>query len=124
IDANFCLKRHAVSSNETDPSLSRGWAYFVEEKSYKSYILDRIGDIQEKSTCLNHNAMNMAETKSSQGLAATGVGIVDCMCHNMKHPNGVGDLQKGEKYLNMDYLFFSSLRHLMVDALNMSYDIA
>ncbi|KAG2365204.1 hypothetical protein BDR07DRAFT_1449868 [Suillus spraguei] len=125
IDANFCLKRRAVSSDETDPSLSQGWAYFVEEKSYKSYILDRIGDIQEKSTCSNHNAMNMAETKLSQGLAAMGVGTVDCARHNMKRPNGVGDLQKGEKcYLNMDYLFFSSLRHSTVDALNVSYDIA
>ncbi|KAG1847579.1 hypothetical protein F4604DRAFT_1883995 [Suillus subluteus] len=133
IDANFRLKRHAVSSDETDPSLSQGWAYFVEEKSYKSYILDRIGDVQEmpsdhsnlqKSTCSNHNAVNMAETKSSQGLAAMGVGTVDCARHNMKRPNGVGDLQKGEKYLNMDYLFFSSLRHSMVDALNVSYDIA
>ncbi|KAG2127505.1 hypothetical protein DEU56DRAFT_872776 [Suillus clintonianus] len=124
IDANFRLKRRAVSSDETDPSLSQGWAYFIEEKSYKSYILDRIGDVQEKSTCSNHNAVNMAETKSSQGLAATGVGTVDCARHNMKRPNGVGDLQKGEKYLNMDYLFFSSLRHSTVDALNVSYDIA
>ncbi|KAG2356874.1 hypothetical protein BDR07DRAFT_1453293 [Suillus spraguei] len=97
IDANFRLKRRAVSSDETDPSLSQGWAYFVEEKSYKSDILDRIGDIQEKSTCSNHNAVNMAETKSSQGLAAMGVGTVDCARHNMKRPNGVGDLQKGEK---------------------------
>ncbi|KAG2358779.1 hypothetical protein BDR07DRAFT_1452576 [Suillus spraguei] len=97
IDANFCLKRRAMSSDKTDPSLSQGWAYFIEEKSYKSYILDRIGDIQEKSTCSNHNAVNMAETKSSQGLAATGVGTVDCARHNIKRPNGVGDLQKGEK---------------------------
>ncbi|KAG2030871.1 hypothetical protein BDR03DRAFT_936546 [Suillus americanus] len=124
IDANFHLKRRAVSSDETDPGLSRGWAYFIEETSYKSYILDRIGDVQEKSTCSNHNTMNMAETKLSQGLAAIGVGTVDCAHHNMKRPNGVSDLQKGEKYLNIDYLFFSTLRHLMVDVLNMSYDIA
>ncbi|KAG2342079.1 hypothetical protein BDR05DRAFT_976730 [Suillus weaverae] len=124
IDANFHLKRRTVSSDETDPSLSRGWAYFVEERSYKSYISDRAGDVQEKSTCSNHNAVNMAETKSSQGLAAMGVGTIDCACHNMKCPNGVGNLQKGEKYLNMDYLFFLSLRHSTVDVLNVSYDIA
>ncbi|KAG2107192.1 uncharacterized protein F5147DRAFT_746009 [Suillus discolor] len=117
IDANFHLKRRAVSSDETNPSLSR-------ETSYKSYISDRAGDVQEKSTCSSHNAMNMAETKLSQGLAATGVGTVDCARHNMKCPNGVGDLQKGEKYLNMDYLFFSTLRHSTVDILNVSYDIA
>ncbi|KAG1727454.1 uncharacterized protein EDB91DRAFT_1239524 [Suillus paluster] len=48
-----------------------------------------------KSTCSSHNAVNMADTKVSQGLAATGV---------------VGDLQKGERYTNMDFLFFSTLR--------------
>lgn len=42
--------------------------------------------------------MNMAETKSSQGLVAIGLGTTDCACHNMKLPNGVGDLQKGERY--------------------------
>lgn len=39
----------------------------------------------------------MADTKASQGLAATGVGTIDCAQHNMKLPNGVGDLQKGER---------------------------
>ncbi|KAJ7683477.1 hypothetical protein B0H14DRAFT_2422415 [Mycena olivaceomarginata] len=29
--------------------------------------------------------------------------------HNMKHPNGVGDLQKGERYINMDYMLWNSL---------------
>ncbi|KAG2345649.1 hypothetical protein BDR05DRAFT_1013616 [Suillus weaverae] len=110
IDANFCLKRCA--------------AYFMEESSYKSHILDRAGETQEKSTCSSHNAVNMADTKLSQGLAAMGVGMVDCAWHNMKRPNGVGDLQKGEKYMNMDYLFFSTLQHSVLDILNVSYDIA
>lgn len=47
IDANFRLKRRVVSSDEIDPSLSRGWAYFVEEASYKSHISDRAEDTQE-----------------------------------------------------------------------------
>ncbi|KAG2362627.1 hypothetical protein BDR07DRAFT_1451060 [Suillus spraguei] len=105
IDANFHLKRHV-------------------EASYKSHISDRVEDTQEKSTCSSHNTVNMADTKLSQGLAAMGVGTVDCARHNMKCSNGVGDLQKGEKYLNMDYLFFSTLRHSTVDILNVSYDIA
>jgi hypothetical protein len=57
-----------------------------------------MGHTLQKSTCSSHNAVNMAETRfKSQGLAATGVGTVDCARHNMKRPNGVGDLQKGEK---------------------------
>jgi hypothetical protein len=53
----------------------------------------------QKSTCASHNTVNMAEVKSSLGLAATGLGTIDCARHNMKLPNGVGDLQKGERYV-------------------------
>ncbi|KAH7918389.1 hypothetical protein BV22DRAFT_1024674 [Leucogyrophana mollusca] len=124
IDANFRLKRKAVSKDSVDPGLSRGWAYFVEELAYKTHLLERIDELQEKSTCSSHSAVDMADTKSSRGLAATGVGTIDCARHNMKLPAGVGDLQKGEKYVNMDYLFFSALKHSSVTVLNVSYDIA
>ncbi|KAG1809165.1 uncharacterized protein BJ212DRAFT_1302728 [Suillus subaureus] len=66
----------------------------------------------------------MADTKSSRGLAATGVGTMDCAHHDMKLANDVGDLQKGEKYLNMDYLIFSALaRFSTLSTINFSYDI-
>ncbi|KAG1794813.1 uncharacterized protein HD556DRAFT_1474044, partial [Suillus plorans] len=124
IDANFRLKRKAVSSDSVDPSLSRGWGYFVKDKAYKDFLHSSADSVQEKSTCSSHNAVNMADTKSNRGLATTGLGTVDCARHNMKLPNAVGDLQKGERYINMDYLFFSALRHTVLDTLNVSYDIA
>ncbi|KIJ60877.1 hypothetical protein HYDPIDRAFT_116748 [Hydnomerulius pinastri MD-312] len=124
IDANFRLKRKNVSSDEADPALGSGWAYFVEEREYKSYLAARVSDVQEKSTCSGHTAVNLADTKASRGLAATGVGTVDCSRHGFKLPHGVGDLQKGEKYVNMDYLFFSALRNYPVKAFFVSYDIA
>ncbi|KAG1893939.1 uncharacterized protein F5891DRAFT_1131100 [Suillus fuscotomentosus] len=105
IDANFCLKRKAVSSDWVDPGSNTGWAYFVDEREYKSYLNDQC------STCVSHNAINMADTKSSHGLAATEVGTMDCAQHDMKRPNGVGDLQKGEN-------------NVIVPVLNVSYDIA
>ncbi|KAG2113416.1 uncharacterized protein F5147DRAFT_744141 [Suillus discolor] len=105
------------------PDWKEGWSYFVEEK-FKSHLKEHLSETQEKSSCSNHNAVNMAETKLSQGLAATGVGTVDCARHNFKHPNGIGDLQKGEKYINMDYLFFSTLRNNCLNILNVSYDIS
>ncbi|KAG1806398.1 uncharacterized protein HD556DRAFT_1428520 [Suillus plorans] len=98
IDANFRLKRKAVSSDERDPSLNAGSAYFVEGCEYKTYLAERIAVPQEWSMCVSHNAVNMADTKSSRGLAATGVGTVDCAQYEMKLAHGVGDLQKGEKY--------------------------
>ncbi|KAG1855838.1 hypothetical protein C8R48DRAFT_749263 [Suillus tomentosus] len=124
IDANFRLKRKAVSSDTVDPSLNAGWAYFVHEDSYKSYLADRASKKQERSTCVSHNAVNMADTKSSRGLAATGVGTIDCARHDMKLPNGVGDLQKGERYINMDYIMCSALLILAMSMINISYDIA
>ncbi|KAG1851314.1 hypothetical protein DFJ58DRAFT_842202 [Suillus subalutaceus] len=99
IDANFCLKRCIVSKDSMDPSLSRGWAYFVEETAYKTYLQTCSGNTQQKSTCSSHNTVNMADSKVSHGLATTGVGTIDCAQHNMKLPNGVGDLQKGERML-------------------------
>jgi hypothetical protein len=39
----------------------------------------------------------MADTKASKGLTATGVRTIDCTQHDMKLPNGVSDLQMGEK---------------------------
>ncbi|KAG0695571.1 hypothetical protein DFH29DRAFT_984920 [Suillus ampliporus] len=123
IDANFRLKCKAVLNDNVDPSLSRGWGYFMEEEAYKRFLRSSADSIQEKSTCSSHNAVNMADTKSNCGLAITGLGTINCACHIMKRPNAVGDLQKGERYINMDYLFFSTLCHTVLDTLNVSYDI-
>lgn len=49
IDTNFCLKRKAVSSDWVDPGLNTGWAYFVDEREYKSYLNDRVTEWQEVS---------------------------------------------------------------------------
>ncbi|KAI6041778.1 hypothetical protein EDC04DRAFT_2867033 [Pisolithus marmoratus] len=113
----------AVPKDPSDPGLSEGWVYFVEESAYKSYLSHHANDIWEKSTCSSHNAINMADTKANKGLDATSVGIVVCARHGMKLVNGVGDLQKGERYANMDYLFTSALRGATIDKLNISYDI-
>ncbi|KAG2038914.1 hypothetical protein BDR03DRAFT_1009383 [Suillus americanus] len=75
--------------------------------------------------CISHITVNMADMKASKGLAATGVGTVVCVRHDMQLANGVGDLQKGEKYLNMDYIVFSTLSCFSsIPAINFSYDIA
>ncbi|KAG2029378.1 hypothetical protein BDR03DRAFT_880946, partial [Suillus americanus] len=134
IDANFRLKQHMVWKDSADPGLSHGWAYFVEETTYKTYLHSHDSTLQQVNTCSSHNAVNMADTKVSQGLAVTGVGTIDCARHNMKLPNGVGDLQKGERhttgtdgrhrYTNMDFLSFSTLHGRGINTLNISYDIA
>lgn len=47
IDANFCLKRKKVPKDSVDPSLSKGWGYFVEETAYKEYLGGHMHTVQE-----------------------------------------------------------------------------
>ncbi|KAI5996558.1 hypothetical protein F5J12DRAFT_785353 [Pisolithus orientalis] len=142
LDANFCLRHCAVSNNENNLSLSQGWAYFVEDTMFKRYLSDHWHDIQEKSMCSNHNVVNMADAKSKKGCNVTGIGMVVCARHGMRLPNGIVDLQYGErcvsftsnvisfhecktyKYVNMDYAFASALHHSDATVLKVSYDIA
>ncbi|KAH9828984.1 uncharacterized protein C8Q71DRAFT_718824 [Rhodofomes roseus] len=126
IDANFRLKRKEVSTDVADPGLNHGYAYFVEEKAYKSHLQIH-GKVEQKdvNTCNNHDAVKLANMRGIQGIAASGVGTVECVRHDMKRPCSVGDLQKGERYVNMDYLFASSVRQQGDKmALVVSYDIA
>ncbi|KIM66480.1 hypothetical protein SCLCIDRAFT_21951 [Scleroderma citrinum Foug A] len=124
LDANFCLRCCVVSNNEINPSLSQGWGYFVEDTTFKAYLHDHKGNTQEKSTCSNHNAVNMADVKMKKGCDVTGVGMVVCARHGMRLLNGVADLQYGEHYVNMDYAFASALHHSDAMVLKVSYDIA
>ncbi|KAG1887397.1 uncharacterized protein F5891DRAFT_1132270 [Suillus fuscotomentosus] len=125
IDTNFRLARHNVSSDIVDPGLNRGYVFFVEEHAYKDFIGSCERVVQELSSCSSHNAVNLADSRVSRGLAATGASTIDCARHNFKRPCSVGDLQKGERYLNMDYLFFSSMQSSSeISTLNISYDIA
>ncbi|KAG6907526.1 hypothetical protein DXG01_008615 [Tephrocybe rancida] len=125
IDANFRLKRLKTSTDERDPGLNRGYAYFVNDTEFKRY-LDTYGEVipDDISTCNNHDAIKSASIRGGKGIDASGTGKTECARHDMKRPVSVGDLQKGERYVNMDYFFLSSMgqnppRHVVV-----SYDIA
>ncbi|KAF7967636.1 hypothetical protein HWV62_33617 [Athelia sp. TMB] len=110
-DANFRMVRKKVSSEAADPSLSEGWSYFCEMTKYRDHLA-KYGDQKEvHSTCVKHHAVNDANTSRFANLATSGIGTIDCARHMMKRPNSLGDLQKGEKYANMDYMFFSSITH-------------
>ncbi|GBE78836.1 hypothetical protein SCP_0200330 [Sparassis crispa] len=80
IDANFRLKCKKVSSDQVDPGLNHGYAYFVEEKAYKEHLrtYDKAFS-DEISTCNNHDALKLASMKGAhQSTAASGIGTVDC----------------------------------------------
>ncbi|KAJ6585954.1 hypothetical protein B0H19DRAFT_1250699 [Mycena capillaripes] len=108
IDANFRMKRKQVSSEEANPGLNNGAAFFSDVKTYMEHVAKHWDMEQEKSRCVSHDAVNQPD-KEARGTASSGIGTVDCARHNMKRPNGVADLQKGERYINMDYPFWKSL---------------
>ncbi|KAJ7029081.1 hypothetical protein C8F04DRAFT_1188013 [Mycena alexandri] len=109
LDACFRLKRRMVSSELRDPGLGTGWAYFVEQEPYRAYLLTRTNET-EMSTCSGLAALDYANTKFSCGYSTTGVGMGVCARHEFVQPTGVGDLQKGERYSNMDWIYSAFMR--------------
>ncbi|KAJ7699815.1 hypothetical protein B0H16DRAFT_1835822 [Mycena metata] len=109
LDACFRLKRRVISSELRDPGLGTGWAYFVEQEPYRQYLLMATNET-EMSTCSGLAALDYTNTKFSRGYSATGVGMGVCARHEFVQPTGVGDLQKGERYSNMDWIFSAIMR--------------
>ncbi|KAJ2928397.1 hypothetical protein H1R20_g8687, partial [Candolleomyces eurysporus] len=124
IDANFHLRRKNVSSDEKDPGFNRGFAYIIEEFAYKEYLKMYDKVVQEdKCTCNNHDAIKSATIRRGKGLAASGLGTCQCSRHDMKRPTGAGDVQKGEHYVNMDWIALQTLRHNIPCSLVLLYNI-
>jgi hypothetical protein len=43
--------------------------------------------------------LKSASMRGGKGTAASGIGAIDCIWHDMKCPMSVWDLQKGERYV-------------------------
>lgn len=97
-DCNFRLINRNVSSEARDPIVDDGLGYFVNHEEYKRFLRQHV-DEEEISTCSGFQAMFLTNTKRVKGLRTTGVGGVTCARHNMWWPNGIGDLQHGERYV-------------------------
>ncbi|KAJ7257694.1 hypothetical protein C8J57DRAFT_1436922 [Mycena rebaudengoi] len=123
MDANFRLKRKDVSSEEKDPGLGPGWAFFCEVKAYMDHVKQHWDQPQERSTCVSHDAVDKPN-REARGTASSGIGAVDCARHDMKRPQAVGDLQLGEQYINIDYMFLKSVQGSELVRFFVSYDIA
>ncbi|KAJ7795383.1 hypothetical protein B0H14DRAFT_2391674 [Mycena olivaceomarginata] len=132
------MKGRDRSSREKDPTLGPGWAYlvasdgylrhlikYVEEDEVSSLVFNWTGaDTVQITHCVSFAALWSANNKRAKGLRASGVGSVSCSRHELFRPLGTGDLQRGERYSNMDYLFFSSLIGITLLTIVASYDIA
>jgi hypothetical protein len=140
-DANFKQKSRYRSSNVKDPALGPGWVTFVNNDVYLNH-LSKHTDVDEINHCVSFAALWNANTKHAKGLRAMGIGSVTCACHECFLPNGMGDLQKGERYANifsccrcwqligsaryanMDFMFLSSVAGSAIKSIIIPYDIA
>ncbi|KAI5894719.1 uncharacterized protein SCHCODRAFT_02598112 [Schizophyllum commune H4-8] len=122
-DANFRMRNRFVSNEQRDPILGDGWGYMVKKDEYYNFLKSSL-DIDEISSCSSFAALVLANLKRSKGLRSTGIGGVCCARHNMWRAQGMGELQKGERYSNMTFILFSALLAVNVMTVVLSYDIA
>ncbi|KAJ7052811.1 hypothetical protein C8F01DRAFT_952234, partial [Mycena amicta] len=103
--------------------LSPGWGCFVESEAYKDHLRDYVAE-SDVSTCIAFAALMEKETRLTTGLRVSGVGGCVCGRHGVVRARGMGDLQKGERYANMDYILLHAIGDARVKLLLLSYDIA
>ncbi|KAF7372003.1 CxC2 domain-containing protein [Mycena venus] len=121
-DANFHMVNRNVSSAAKDPILNDGCGYFIHNGQYTEHLCAHVSK-EEISSCSGFQAMFLAN-KRVKGLRTTGVAGVTCARHNMWRPNGIGPLQFGERFCNVDFIVFSALLNTILFYLILSYDIA
>ncbi|THU98713.1 hypothetical protein K435DRAFT_562307, partial [Dendrothele bispora CBS 962.96] len=123
IDANFRLRNRVVSNEYRSPILGDGWAYLVPSKPYREHIENHVSE-KEMSNCSGFLAMFLADMRNIMGLRCSGVGGVCCGRHRFWRKNGLGDLQKGERYCNIDFIFWSTINNEEYLIIVISYDIS
>ncbi|KAJ7836411.1 hypothetical protein B0H14DRAFT_2362916, partial [Mycena olivaceomarginata] len=116
-------KNRLRANEHQDPSLGSGLGYFVEENGYKNHIKNYVAE-KDVSSCIAFAALLQKETRMTTGLRCSGVGGCVCTRYGVVRPQGLRDLQKGERYTNMDYILLSALIGVTMLTLAISYDIA
>ncbi|KZP28679.1 hypothetical protein FIBSPDRAFT_728847 [Athelia psychrophila] len=120
-DANFklSLKEKDIQS---DPALGDGWAHWVPRQPFYEYLLEHGGAVEVNYCDSDLKAINTA-ARNSKNYRASGAGACLCGRHGLLRKNGLGSLQIGERYPNMDYIVFCGLVRCILLTLWFSYDI-
>ncbi|KAF8171335.1 hypothetical protein BJ912DRAFT_1025200 [Pholiota molesta] len=138
VDANFKLK--GKERGLKDVELMPGWGVYVEELAYQKFLSNYVDHPEVRSHCnpsftsqffyilqvndceSEHDALAKAATRGIPGYASSGNGIAICSRHGLVR--SAGDLQKGEKYCNMDYIILTALIGIALPRVLITYDIA
>ncbi|KAJ7128209.1 hypothetical protein C8R43DRAFT_897228 [Mycena crocata] len=123
MDANFRMKSRLRKNARPDRPLGPGLGYMLNGEPYREHLKGYIGE-KDVSTCIAFAALLQKDTRVTTGLRCSGVGGVVCARHEVVRPQGIGDLQKGERYANMEYILLASIIGVMAMYIAISYDIA
>ncbi|KAJ7141828.1 hypothetical protein C8R43DRAFT_1131140 [Mycena crocata] len=123
MDANFRMKSGLRKNAQPDKPLGAGLGYMQDGEPYREHLKDYVAE-KDVSTCIVFAALLQKDTRVTTGLRCLGVGGVVCARHEMVRPQGIGDLQKGERYANMDYILLASIVGVAAMYIVISYDIA
>ncbi|KAL1711625.1 hypothetical protein EV715DRAFT_297881, partial [Schizophyllum commune] len=121
-DANFRLKNRLRHNARPNGPLGPGLGCIVEPSKYQKHIKQSVSE-NDISTCISFAALLEKNTKLTTGCRVSGAGATSCTRHECIRPTGFGDLQKGERYANMDYIFWSALVNEHIDNIMVTYDI-
>ncbi|KAI4517040.1 hypothetical protein K525DRAFT_211789 [Schizophyllum commune Loenen D] len=122
MDANFRLKNRFRKNARPDAPLGGGSGCFVEAPLYKDHLRGYVNE-EDVSSCISFAALMEKDTKNTVGCRVSGCGACSCTRHETLRPNGLGDLQKGERYANMDFIFWSAVKDESVAKVMLTYDI-
>ncbi|TRM61976.1 hypothetical protein BD626DRAFT_404672 [Schizophyllum amplum] len=123
VDANFRLKNRLRKNERSEAALGEGLGYFVDTVPYKEHIKGYVSE-KDISSCIAFQALAEKDSKLTSGLRVSGVGGIICARHEIVQPHGLVDLQKGERYCNMDYALCSVINALAPNSrFVVSYDI-
>ncbi|KAJ7771164.1 hypothetical protein B0H14DRAFT_3509188 [Mycena olivaceomarginata] len=123
LDANFKLKNRMRLNEKPDPPLGPGLGYFAHPNKYRRHLKNYVAE-KDISTCIAFAALLQKDTRGTTGLRTSGVGGCVCARHECVLPHGIGDLQKGERFANMDYVLLGALAGFALLCLTISYDIS
>ncbi|KAF8999723.1 hypothetical protein BDZ89DRAFT_969307, partial [Hymenopellis radicata] len=123
-DANFRARNTMVSTHERDPPLGDGLGSFITQGPYNAHILNFVSQ-DDMASCSGFRAIALANLKDAKGLRTTGIVGVTCARHSIWRANSMGNLQRGERYCNVDPVVASAMKPALDDyiVIVLSYDI-
>ncbi|KAF9001842.1 hypothetical protein BDZ89DRAFT_968153, partial [Hymenopellis radicata] len=120
-DANFRMRCKMRPSPYVDLPLYDGLGVQMPTELYHEWLRKYVTE-EEVSSCVAFAALMQKDTRFSVGLRWAGVIGVICARHELML--GLGDLEKGERYKNTDFVLYWVLSKMGLKEVTVTYDIA